>query len=122
MQEKYTNALCQRIPTTRTTQSRQGKEILETEMKKIERCQLLILDDLFLVPLDPEERAILLEIIEDRHERKAISITSLYPHTNLYDMVGDQTVAGAILDRNIHSAQTFELIGESMRKLKAKKG
>lgn len=91
-------------------------------MKKIERCQLLILDDLFLVPLDPEERAILLEIIEDRHERKAISITSLYPHTNLYDMVGDQTVACAILDRNIHSAQTFELIGESMRKLKAKKG
>lgn len=91
-------------------------------MKKIERCQLLILDDLFLVPLDPEERAILLEIIEDRHERKSISITSLYPHTNLYDMVGDQTVAGAILDRNIHSTQTFELIGESMRKLKAKKG
>ena len=43
---------------------------LEAELKKIERCQLLILDDLFLVPLDAKERPILLDIIEDRHERK----------------------------------------------------
>ena len=97
------------------------KNILEAEMKKIERAQLLILDDLFLVPLDPKERAILLEIVEDRHERKSIIITSQYPHTSWYDMVGDQTVADAILDRIIHSAHTIELTGESMRKLKAKK-
>ena len=43
---------------------------LEAELKIIERCQLLILDDLFLVPLDAKERPILLDIIEDRHERK----------------------------------------------------
>ena len=54
------------------------KNLLEPEMKKIERAQLLILDDLFLVPLDAKERAILLEIVEDRHERKSIIITSLY--------------------------------------------
>lgn len=95
---------------------------LEAEMKKVERCQLLILDDLFLVPLDSKERAILLEIIEDRHERKSIIITSQYPHTSWYDMVGDPTVADAILDRIIHSAHTIELSGESMRKIKAKKG
>lgn len=56
------------------------KGVLEAELKKIERCQLLILDDLFLVPLDAKERPILLEIIEDRHERKSIIITSQYPH------------------------------------------
>ena len=44
------------------------KGTLETELKKIERCQLLILDGLFIVPLDAKERPILLEIIEDRHE------------------------------------------------------
>lgn len=98
------------------------KNNLEAEMKKIERAQMLILDDLFLVPLDPKERSILLEIVEDRHERKSIIITSQYPHTSWYDMVGDQTVADAILDRIIHSAHTIELTGESMRKLKAKKG
>ena len=97
------------------------KGALETELKKIERCQLLILDDLFIVPLDAKERPILLEIIEDRHERKSTIITSQYPSSNWYDMVGDPTIADAILDRIIHTAHTIELYGESMRKLRAKK-
>ena len=97
------------------------KGVLEAELKKIERCQLLILDDLFLVPLDAKERPILLEIIEDRHERKSIIITSQYPTSNWYDMIGDPTIADAILDRIIHTAHTIELYGESMRKLRSKK-
>ena len=97
------------------------KGTLETELKKIERCQLLILDDLFIVPLDAKERPILLDIIEDRHERKSIIITSQYPSSNWYDMVGDPTIADAILDRIIHTAHAIELYGESMRKLRAKK-
>lgn len=97
------------------------KGTLEAELKKIERCQLLILDDLFIVPLDAKERPILLEIIEDRYERKSVIITSQYPSSNWYDMVGDPTIADAILDRIIHTAHTIELYGESMRKLKSKK-
>lgn len=93
---------------------------LEAELKKIEKRQLLILDDLFLVQLDPKERPILLDIIEDRHERKSIIITPQYPSTSWYDMVGDPTVADAILDRIIHTAYTIELTGESMRKLKVR--
>ena len=86
------------------------KDTLETELKKIERCQLLILDDLFIVPLDTKERPILLEIIEDRHERKSTIITSQYPSSNWYDMVGDPTIADAILDRIIHTAHTIEYL------------
>ena len=78
-------------------------------------------DDLFIVPLDARERPILLEIIEDRHERKSVIITSQYPSSNWYDMVGDPTIADAILDRIIHTAHTIELYGESMRKLRSKK-
>ena len=52
------------------------KGTLESELKKIERCPLLILDDLFLVPMDAKERPLLLDIIEDRHERKSIVVTS----------------------------------------------
>lgn len=74
------------------------KGTLETKLRRIERCQLLILDDQFLVPLDTKERPILLEIIEDRHERKSTIITSQYPSSNWYDKVGDSTVADAILD------------------------
>lgn len=97
------------------------KNCLETELKKIERCQLLILDGLFLVQLDAKERPILLDIIEDSHERMSIIITSQYPSSSWYDMVGDPTVANAILDRIVHFAHSIELTGESMRKLKAKK-
>lgn len=95
------------------------KGTLESELKKIERSPLLILDDLFLVPLDAKERPLLLDIIEDRHGRKSIVITSQLPVNNWYDAIGDPTVADAILDRIAHSAHTIELNGESVRKMKA---
>lgn len=89
----------------------------DTEMKKIERCSLLILDDLFLVPLDSKERHILLDIIEDRHGRKSTIIATQLPVSLWYDAVGDPTVADAILDRIVHAAHMIELSGESMRKI-----
>ena len=97
------------------------KGALEYELKKIERCPLLILDDLFLVHLDTKERAILLDIIEDRHERKSIIVTSQLPVADWYDAIGDPTVADAILDRIVHSAHQIELTGESVRKMKTRK-
>lgn len=94
-----------------------AKGTIEAELKKIERCQLLILDDLFLVPLDQKERAILLEIIEDRHNRKSIIITSQLPVASWYEAIGEPTVADAILDRIVHTAHQIELTGESVRKI-----
>ena len=99
-----------------------AKGTLETEMKKIEKCPLLILDDLFLVGLDAKERAILVDIIEDRHNRKSIIITSQLPVADWYDAIGEPTVADAILDRIVHTAHRIELVGESVRKLMTKKG
>lgn len=96
-----------------------AKGTIETELRKIERCPLLILDD--LVPLDAKERPILLDIIEDRHGRKSIIITSQVPVSSWYDAIGDPTVADAILDRIVHSAHQIELSGESVRKIKAGK-
>ena len=92
------------------------KGTLESELKRIERSTLLILDDLFLVNLDAKERPILLDIIEDRHGRKSIIITSQLPTDNWYDAIGDPTVADAIMDRIIHTAHRIELTGESVRK------
>lgn len=97
------------------------KGTIEPELKKIERCPLLILDDLFLVPLDAKERPILLDIIEDRHERKSIIIISQLPVADWYDTIGEPTVADAILDRIVHSAHQIELSGESVRKIKVGK-
>ncbi|GHV39262.1 hypothetical protein FACS1894179_03910 [Bacteroidia bacterium] len=97
------------------------KGVVDVELKRIERCPLLILDDLFLVPLDGKERPILLDIIEDRHERKSIIVTSQLPVADWYDAIGDPTVADAILDRIVHSAHQIELTGESVRKMKVGK-
>lgn len=98
------------------------KGTIEAELKKIERCPLFILDDSFLVSLDAKERAILLEIIEDRHERKSIIISSQLPVSAWYDAIGDPTAADAILDRIVHTAHQIELAGESLRKINARKG
>ena len=65
-----------------------NKGTIDAEMKKIEKCSLLILDDSFLIGLDAKERSILMEIIEDRHGLKSIIITSQLPVESWYDAIG----------------------------------
>ena len=86
------------------------------EIAKVEKYDLLILDDFGLQQLDNPARMILLEIIEDRHGRKSTIIASQLPVAKWYEIIGDSTVADAILDRMVHSAHRLELKGESLRK------
>lgn len=86
------------------------------EIAKFERQHLLILDDFGLQPLDSASRATLMEIIEDRYAKGSIIITSQVPVSKWYEVIGEKTVADAILDRIIHSAHRIEISGESMRK------
>jgi len=90
------------------------------EMGKIEKADLLILDDFGIKPLDSQQRLALLEILEDRHERTATIITSQLPVDKWYDLIGEPTIADAILDRLVHASHRIEIKGESMRKIKAK--
>jgi DNA replication protein DnaC len=87
-----------------------------TEIAKIERQQLVIIDDFGIQPLDTQARAMLMEIIEDRHGKGSTLITSQVPISKWYEVIGEQTIADAILDRLIHSAHRVELKGESLRK------
>lgn len=91
------------------------------EMTKIERAELLILDDFGLHPLDAQSRAMLMEIVEDRHENMSMILTSQLPVSAWFDMIGDKTIADAILDRIVHDAHRIDAVGESMRKTKPKK-
>ena len=90
------------------------------EIAKIERQDLLILDDFGLQALDGSNRAVLLEIIEDRHGNRSTIITSQLPVDQWYDIIGEQTIADAILDRIVHDAHRIVLVGESLRKQKNK--
>lgn len=86
------------------------------EILKIERQQLLILDDFGIQPFDAQNRAALMEIIEDRHGKSSMIITSQLPVGKWHELIGEKTIADAILDRIVHDAHRMELQGESMRK------
>ena len=86
------------------------------EIARIERQDLLILDDFGLQPLDTQNRSFLMEIIEDRHGKGSVIITSQLPVHLWYEVIGEKTFADAILDRIVHDAHRVELHGESLRK------
>ncbi len=88
------------------------------KIRAIAKMDLLILDDFGLHPIKPEYRQILMDIIDDRFNIKSTIICSQLPVKAWHELIGEPTVADAILDRIIHNAHRIELKGESMRKRK----
>ena len=86
------------------------------EIAKVEKQQLLILDDFGVQPYDGQSRAGLMEIIEDKHSKTSLIITSQLPVSKWHEVIGEKTIADAILYRIVHDAHRIELKGESMRK------
>jgi DNA replication protein DnaC len=84
------------------------------------KMDLLILDDFGLAALTEEQRRDLLEILEDRHGKRATLVTSQLPVEQWHEVIGNPTLADAILDRLIHNAYKLPLKGESLRKRTAK--
>ena len=85
-------------------------------LKTLARVDLLILDDWGPEKLDDDQRRDLLEIVEDRYERRSTIVTSQIPVDRWYEIIGNPTIADAILDRLVHNAYRIELTGESLRK------
>jgi DNA replication protein DnaC len=88
-------------------------------MRALGGVKLLILDDWGLEPLGAEQRRDLLEIVEDRYGRGATLVTSQVPVDRWHDLIGDPTLADAILDRIVHNAHRIQLRGDSLRRKKA---
>jgi DNA replication protein DnaC len=86
------------------------------EINKLEKQDLLILDDFGLKALDSMNRHAFMEIIEDRHGKHSTIIASQLPVEAWHQIIGEQTIADAILDRLVHSAHRIDIKGESMRK------
>lgn len=86
------------------------------ELAKMERHQVIILDDFGLQPLDSQNRIALLEIMEDRNNKGSMIVTSQIPVKGWYEIIGEKTIADAVLDRLIHQSHRIELTGESMRR------
>ena len=86
------------------------------QINKLEKQDLLILDDFGLKALDTINRHSFMEIIEDRHGKHSTIIASQLPVEAWHEIIGEQTIADAILDRLVHTAHRINIKGESMRK------
>lgn len=86
------------------------------ELQKILKVDLLILDDFGLQSFDNHAREALMDIIDDRHGKSSTIIASQIPVSSWYDIIGEGTIADAILDRIVNSSHRIKLEGESMRK------
>jgi DNA replication protein DnaC len=89
-------------------------------MQSVVKPQLLVLDDFGLASLTEANRSDLLEILEDRHGIVSTLVTSQFPLTSWHELIGNPTLADAILDRLVHDAYKITLKGESMRKKNSK--
>ena len=87
---------------------------------KLARVQLLVLDDWGTHSLTDQQRLDLLELFEERYQRKSTIITAQLPVSGWHQMIGEPTIADAILDRIIHNAHRIELKGDSMRRKSTK--
>jgi len=86
--------------------------------RQLAKADLLVLDDFGLAPLADETVRDLLEILDDRYDRRSTLITSQLPIDQWHPYLGDRTVADAILDRLVHNSYRVVLKGESMRRHK----
>jgi DNA replication protein DnaC len=103
------------------------KLLLKTKISRIEgtiikffenisKTDLLIMDDFGLTHLEQQQQLDLMEMIEDRHGKSSTMIASQLPIASWYDVIGEETIADAILDRLVHTSYRIEFKGESLRK------
>lgn len=86
------------------------------ELGKLLKADLLILDDFGLQSFDNHARETLMDIIDDRYNKASTIISSQIPVSAWYDIIGEGTIADAILDRIVNSSHRIDLKGESLRK------
>ena len=100
----------------RSIQTAQADGSLPTLLKKLQRAALIVIDDFGVGNNPGKQYREMLEILEDRQGLGSTLITSQFPVGQWHEIIGDATVADAIMDRLAHNAYRIELVGESMRK------
>lgn len=89
-------------------------------LNQLDKASILILDDFGLAPMDQNTRLALLQILEDRYNKKSIIIASQLPINKWHEYIAEPTLADAIMDRLMANAHRLELKGESLRKKSVK--
>src|SRR6201997_1183140 len=89
---------------------------LESAIAKLDRYDLLILDDIAYVTKDQAETSVLFELIAARYERRSMLITANQPFGEWGKIFPDQAMTVAVVDRLVHHATIFEMNVESYRR------
>jgi DNA replication protein DnaC len=89
-------------------------------LANLEKADLLILDDFGLNAFDNQDRQALMDVVETKNDRSSLIISTQIPVSGWHELIGEATIADAILDRIVHSSHRIQLKGESMRKNKLK--
>ncbi|MEH6534230.1 MAG: IS21-like element helper ATPase IstB [Photobacterium frigidiphilum] len=89
----------------------------QKQLLALSKKVLLVIDDWGMEKLRQEQASNLLEVLEDRYQESSTIVISQLPVKEWYNMIGNSTIADALLDRLIHNSHRIELQGESMRKL-----
>ena len=91
-------------------------------LKRLNRIDVLVIDDWAMAPMAEPERRDFWEIAEDRYQTRSMILTAQLPVSRWHEQIGDPTLADGILDRLVHNAHRIEMRGESMRKPRREKG
>lgn len=89
---------------------------LQTLLLRLDRYDLLVVDDIGYVKKSESETSVLFELISHRYERKSLLITSNHPFSSWDEIFADSTMTVAAVDRLVHHAVILEIQGESFRK------
>ena len=111
---------CFRLPRLAEEFARYGAQAKRSAFfKQPAKADLLLIDDFGLTPLSDHSKRDLLEILDDRYDKKSTLITSQLPVDQWHAYINEPTLADAILDRLVHNSYRVTLSGASMRKHKA---
>lgn len=87
-------------------------------IKRLQQSSVLILDDFGLAKINDKTRKTIMDLVDFKYGRSSVIIVSQIPVQNWHELIGESTIADAILDRIVHNAHRIELKGESIRRQK----
>ncbi|RFA11730.1 DNA replication protein, partial [Subtercola boreus] len=88
---------------------------LATELSRLRRYSLLIVDEVGYVPFDQDAANLFFQLVSSRYEHASLILTSNLPFGRWGDVFGDPTIASAMIDRVVHHADVLSLKGASYR-------
>ena len=94
---------------------------LKRFLAQLEKQHLLILDELGYVPFNKAGAELLFDVVSQAYERQSLMVTTNLPFENWVEVLGNERLTGALLDRLTHRVHILEANGESFRLKEAKR-